>query len=300
MEECHSLLTCVDIKESVRETNDVIGTGNHKIITTAIWRGHRVAYMQVDKRTVTKYGREFNPSTKQNHMEKSLNLLIDLSPSPYVSQVVGYCNTPQIRSFITQLYPLGDSGELDKVLSSEAYKHLDSVATRFRICVSYVMVIDFLHTQSRLGPLVLMDDGDLHKRLTQFLITNDFSLVANDLGRLVQVPTGSRASCRKRITGKTKEFVAPEIRMESDHKSANIECKFDEKIDIWKIPFVCEAFLGKTPEALMLIKNLSVIHAKCKDTFPQNRPTAAHILKEYMHFATQGLTQPSFIGTFNQ
>ena len=105
---------------------------------------------------------------------------------------------------------------------------------------------------------------------------------------------------QRQITG---DFAAPEQRhvactdiLGRDHKQVEIESPsnegtsarraedclalYDEATDIFKIPDVCEFFLG---DAIVteLVEKLSLIRSQCKKTHPFDRPTAVQVLQFY-------------------
>lgn len=56
---------------------------------------------------------------------------------------------------------------------------------------------------------------------------------------------------------------------------------YDEKVDIWKIPDVCNFLIGDIIGASKLQLYLFDIHSKCKQDDPKLRPTAKIVLDYY-------------------
>lgn len=137
----------------------------------------------------------------------------------------------------------------------------------------------------RLGTRVMCDSNDVTKTLQQFLLTDDFQLVLNDLDALPRVnkSAGQLIKCGHReLFG---DFVAPEQlwpypeRDFDDHTMP----PYDEKTDIWKIPDVCEALLGRGIIGTDPIRfKLFRIDQACKNTDPAKRPNATQVLDEYL------------------
>ena len=205
-------------------------------------------------------------------------MLINLQPSPHVSQLVGYCR----NKFVTQHYPLGSAAKINTILGMEDYDKLDNLESRFTLCMSYVDIIKFLHN-SPIGTRVMCDSSDLEKTLSQFLVTNDFKLVVNDVDALPKVDhaTGEKIKCGPRqLYG---DFIAPEQRWDiPDQEFDNSKLPpYDEKTDIYKIPDVCEFFLGDSQASEMLKYHLFKLHKRCKSNDPTERPTATQVAEEY-------------------
>ena len=114
-------------------------------------------------------------------------------------------------------------------------------------------------------------------------MTSNFSLLVNDLDALPKVnrTKGQLIKCgHRQLHG---DFVAPEQLWSRDDVAFNdAEMPgYDEKIDIWKIPDVCEHFLGNVPGADNLRFHLFKIHKQCKHMDPQQRPSAQDVVTEY-------------------
>ena len=196
-----------------------------------------------------------------------------------IIQLIGYCN----NVFITEYHKFRSADKLIPMLEQPEYQKYNTLQTRFRFCLNYAKIIEFFHN-SPYGTRIMCDTNDLRKLLSQYLVTSDLWLVANDLDALPKVnrTAGLLAKCGpRRIFG---DFVAPEQlwpfaeRPFSDSEMPG----YDEKTDIWKLPDVCEHFLGDIQGVLSVKLHLFKIHKQCKSADPLERPTASEIVKEYM------------------
>lgn len=206
-----------------------------------------------------------------------LNLLIALQPSIHVTQYLGACND----IYVTEYHPLGSADSLDFHLSN-TLGATDNLTLRFNLCIDYVSILNRLHTHQN-STLVMCDSNSLHKILTQYLLTSDMRLVVNDLDSIaiLKHSSGSKIKCgHRQLFG---DFVAPE-QLWPFEEDFNDEAMpgYDEKSDIWKVPNVCEFFLGKHKKSQSLQYHLFKIHKQCKSVNPADRPTAKNILMEYI------------------
>ncbi len=195
-----------------------------------------------------------------------------------VIQLLGYCN----NIFVTEYHKLGTADQLVPLLESKLTSH-NTLQVRFGLCVQYVKILRFLHN-SPLGTRVMCDTNDLTKTLSQYLVTSDLCLVANDLDALPKVnrSEGQLIKCGSRqLHG---DFVAPEqLWSRGDDVTFDdaLMPGYNEKTDIWKIPDVCEHFLGRLPAADNLRFHLFKIHKQCKEIRPELRPSADEVVIEY-------------------
>ena len=201
-------------------------------------------------------------------------MLKELQPSKHVTQLLGFCDD----SFVTEYHPYGSAKDLDKLLTV-ALGFNYSLSVRFQLCISYVQVVHFLHS-GPLGTRVMCDSNDLNKLLSQFLVNPDLTLVANDLDALPQVHKGRGVKCGHReLFG---DFVAPEQLWPYDEPyNDELMPSYDEKTDIWKVPDVCNHFLGSSDDTSYIQFHLHKIHKRCKNFNPQERPSAVDILDYY-------------------
>ena len=215
-------------------------------------------------------------SKYKSDFRHGLSMLIGLNPSLQVTQLIGNCQ----NSYITEYHPLGSAENFPDILHREEYQHMDTVPLRFKMCIKYVEAITFIH-QSPIGVRVMCDSNTVEKTLSQFLITESFDLLANDLDALPKVTAESKIKCGHHQLFGT--FVAPEqLWPYKDREFVDKEMPgYDEKTDIWKIPEVCLYLLGESPDSATLSFHLFKIHKQCKEPDPLLRPNATVVLKAY-------------------
>ena len=222
----------------------------------------------------TKYAEDF---------KHGLRMLIGLQPSVYVTQLLGYCED----SFVTEYHNLGTAANIHKVLSTANYKPFDTLTTRFRLCMRYVEILAYLH-DSPIGTRVMCDSNDLQKTLSQFLLTSNLSIVVNDLDALPQVNHSAGIGIKCGHWELFGEFVAPEQLWPNDERDF-IDSEmpsYDEKTDVWKIPDVCEFFIGDFSGSDVLRLHVFKVHAQCKREKAGERPTSNEVLEQYRSIAT--------------
>lgn len=206
----------------------------------------------------------------------NLNMLKSFSPHDNVVQLLGYCNF----SILTEYHELGNALNTEYHLQNSLKIH-DSINVRLQLCSNYASILNFLHN-SPAGVRVMCDSNTLEKTLSQFLLTEEFKLVVNDLDATPSIYTpGNGIHCGKReLSGK---FIAPEQVWPFPEKEFNIDEMplYDEKTDIYKVPDVCNWFLGDSPVADIIKYKLFHIHQSCKNFDPSKRPSADIILKTY-------------------
>ena len=206
-------------------------------------------------------------------------MLQALQQSDFVVQLLGYCETP-IPALITEYHNLGSLDNIDQILQQ---KDTDNIVTRFALCLNYVRIIHYLHT-SPIGTRVMCDSNDLHKTLSQFLVTSDLKVVINDLDALplVDSSTGLRITCGHReLVG---DFIAPEQLWPYPEREFSEESMpgYDEMTDIWKIPSVVDYLLGSGPLGDVVRFNLFKVHSSCRSKDPVDRPSAIQVLDVYL------------------
>jgi len=183
---------------------------------------------------------------------------------------------------VTKYHPYGSAEDLDALLQKTELIKYDSIETRFQLSIDYVSILNFLHN-SPLGTRVMCDSNDIEKALSQYLITNEFHLVLNDVDALPQVmhQQGQLVKCGHReITG---SFVAPEQLWPFKDKEFNNDDMpgYDEKIDIYRIPAVVDRLLSRVPKSNYVRRQLLHLHEQCRQQDPKLRPSAAEVLVEY-------------------
>lgn len=199
-----------------------------------------------------------------------------------VVQLVGFCLEDHV--FVTEHHPLGSLLNLDSVLAQKQHQKHNTWQRRLRLATDYVSILHYLHN-SPAGRRVMCDSNSLEKTLSQFLLTNDFHLVVNDLDALpeVDLSRGLLVKCGHReLTG---DFVAPEqlwpFRNNGKPFSDNLMPGYDEKTDIWKIPDVTLFLMGRVHGGDLVHFHLFQIHKECKMEDPKLRPSALDVLNVY-------------------
>ncbi|KAM4052291.1 protein O-mannose kinase [Anomaloglossus baeobatrachus] len=272
MKNCSAWLNCERINKEVRRLK-LVGEGVVKKVYLAEWKEMKVALSQL---TIPDLRSDFSHGLR---MLKALQ-------SRHVVTLVGYCE--ENGSILTEYHPLGSLNNLDNTFSLPKYKNVNTWQTRLALAIDYVSIIRYLHN-SPLGVLVMCDSNDLDKVLSQYLLTSDFRLVANDLDALPMVDKekGVLVKCGPReITG---DFVAPEQLWPygSDTEFINnLMPPYDEKTDVWKIPAVTNYLLGHGEGSDIVRFHLFDIHTECKKKNPEERPSAQTILDTYKRIMT--------------
>lgn len=191
-----------------------------------------------------------------------------------VIQLVGFCN----NAIVTKYHELGSALNVNHHLRNSLSMY-NNLKTRLDLCISYVSVLEQLHLSS-VGVRVMCDSNTLTKTLSQYLLTEDFKLVVNDLDATPQV-NSKGVICGNRAI--TDPFVAPEQLWPYGTEEYDVKrmLSYDEKTDIYKIPDVCNWFLGNSFEADVVKYKLFTPHKNCKHTDPTKRPNATVLLDIY-------------------
>lgn len=191
--------------------------------------------------------------------------------SKYTSHYLGNCDN---RYLFTKYYNLGPLSNLYFILKKPYRYHFnyESLVADdcFQFCIRYARVIEHLHN-SPFGKRTMCDSNDLHKLLSQFLIDDNLNIIANDLDALPDAATSTIQCGNRSLIG---DLLAPE--------QLNSSNTYDEKIDIYKLPFVCEWFLSLCPKNDLLNLLVHRLHTNCRNENPSKRPNATHILNEYL------------------
>ncbi|CAM1322112.1 POMK (predicted) [Pycnogonum litorale] len=263
MMECHPWLDCNQI--SRLRIIKLIGEGHVKKAYLAKWNDYNVV-INVEKTKM--YRNDFLSNIERHRV---------LNPSSYISQFLGWCN----HTYLVEYYPLGASINIHNYLA-DALPSQNTIDRRFTLCIDYVKILAHLHNH-RNGPFVFCDSNHVHKINLQLLLTNDLHLVLNDLDAL-PVNNGNGIICGQRqLDG---DLLAPEQLWPYENKTFDIKLmpSYTEKIDIWKIPDVCDYFLEEL-NADSLRFSLIRINERCKARKPSLRPSADIVLKEYLEIA---------------
>lgn len=180
-------------------------------------------------------------------------------------------------------YKHGTLRFLDKLLRRPELFHYNNIQTRFQLCVDYVRVLAYLHN-SPIGVRVMCDTPFLEKLLDQYLITDDFHLVVNDVDGLEEVT--KKGACHKRPANDSlqsrMEMESQGLPTATEPLNFQLRPAYDEKIDIWKIPWVVEKLLGSVKWSSFAKSELQEIMEKCHAVDPRQRPSASEVLQEML------------------
>ncbi|XP_069195127.1 protein O-mannose kinase-like [Procambarus clarkii] len=126
----------------------------------------------------------------------------------------------------------------------------------------------------------MCDSSTLNKTLEQYLISSSLNLILNDVDALPEVGHEGIICGHKELQG---SFVAPEQRWPYSMQVYDEKkmVPYDEKVDIWKIPAVCNYYLGKSEGAKAFRYHVYPIHKQCREKLPRNRPSASEVLQFY-------------------
>ncbi|XP_015362982.1 protein O-mannose kinase [Marmota marmota marmota] len=267
MKNCSPWLSCEELRTEVRQLKRV-GEGAVKRVFLSEWKERKVALSRLTSLEM------------RDDFLCGLQMLKSLQ-SKHIVTLLGYCE--EDNTILTEYHPLGSLSNLEKTLNLSKYQNVNTWQHRLQLAMDYVGVINYLH-HSPLGTLVMCDSNDLPKTLSQYLLTSNFSIVANDLDALplVNHSSGTFVKCGHReLHG---DFIAPEQLWpfgEDIPFHDDLMPSYDEKIDIWKIPDVSSFLLGHVEGSDMVRFHLFDIHKACKSQNPAERPTAQDILDTY-------------------
>lgn len=260
MTECHPWLSCHDMK--FLDFGELIGFGAVKQVYKSVWQNDTIAIVYI------------NNNDYLTDFLHGFEMLKELGPSSHIVQLVGFCLESKV--YLTEYHPLGDSRNIHSALIAH---NITSLRKRFELCIDYVKIIAFLH-DSPLGKRVMCDSSSLNKTLEQYLITSSLNLIVNDLDALPQVGPRGITCGHKELQG---SFIAPEQKWPYPgvQYEEHTMPPYTEKVDIWKIPPVCNYFLGKSAAAQVFRYHVHPIHRQCRNKLPQNRPAAGEVLIFY-------------------
>ena len=179
---------------------------------------------------------------------------------------------------VTMYYKHGSGKNLDGRLQKPEFSHYNNLQTRFQLIVDYVKILNYLHN-SPIGTIVMCDTATSHKALSQYLITDDFHLVVNDLDNTPLVTQANGILCKHRRATPPNTWFSPEQR--GIFQSGSIP-KTDEKVEIWRIPAIMKKLLGDVDGSSFVRSKLEKVMRRCQATNPQQRPTANEVVQELL------------------
>lgn len=255
--DCHPLFTCKDVNQM--KPIKLLASGIVKNIWLVEWQSQNIVMSKLRDQY---FAEDFNANLDNMQFFKASN---------YVTNWLGNCG----NAIFTQYYPHGNA--LNLHLLYDSYK-ITSFKNRFHLCVNYAQIISLLHNHS----MVMCDSNSVAKTLTQFLITNQFEIILNDMDALPRLDKFKLATkCgHHQIIG---DLVAPEQQWPYQDKYYNHSLMpfYNEKVDIWKLPDICQWILGDVFVPEMALKMLHFIHRKCKLIDHTHRPSANEIVRFY-------------------
>ncbi|KAL9975561.1 hypothetical protein ACROYT_G012736 [Oculina patagonica] len=259
---CEPLLNCSDIALQVQNRQRIRG-GFTKNIWLADWKGHEVVYLKCKSEGVKT--RCLRGMTRMEKLQ-----------SPFVTNLIGKCY--EKLEIVTAYYKHGSAKTLNQLLRRPQFSNFNNIQTRFQLIVDYVKIMNFMHN-SPIGTRVMCDTGNMGKLLSQYLITDDFHLVVNDLDNTPDVRQEDRILCNGLKRKGSGEWYAPEQRW-SDN--LDLTPKNNEKIEIWKVPAIVEKLLGEVDGSSFVTGKLERMLKRCQATNSKKRPTANELLQELL------------------
>ena len=178
-------------------------------------------------------------------------------------------------------YKHGSAKTVGQLLQKPQFSQYNNIQTRFQLILDYVKIMNYMHN-SPIGILVMCDTRSMDKLLTQYLITDNFHMIVNDLDVTPEVSDMNGMLCKNAKALKREgsvQWLAPEQR--SPYRP-DLMPKNDEKIDVWKIPAVVEELLGGVDGSSFVKSKLERVMKRCQATNSHERPTANEVLQELL------------------
>lgn len=287
---CQPYLDCNSIYEQVQVRDQVFAKGIGKQVRAGRWyygdadSPEQDLYIKiafVETKPSSEGGANQSPRIQERVKVGALNLL-RLQPSRHVQKVLGYCfEDEQNRTLIISEYCA--HGNLGEFVGGHFYAPWNTVR-RVEFAISLVEAIDYLHN-SPMGTRINCDMNRLHRSLTQFLVTEDFRIVLNDVDDIPLVTGAARCSWGN-DDRMSEQFIAPEQRYNST-AAGRLGIMHTEKIDIWKLPDMVIHMMLKNcgSEAIRrqvttVLYTLGDVLRACKDPIASNRPSTRDLLAQ--------------------
>lgn len=267
MVECKARLNCDQIRNLTKGRN-LIGGGGVKRIYTADLQGSSVVIARVKRFKFNQY----------------LDSMVELQQTGIVAQLIGMCEEPAWPEVVLQYHSLGSLLTVSQLP--------DVLSLRWRIIMSYLDVVEKLHNRVPRSPRVLCDASRTEITLSQFLLTDDFRVVLNDVDELIAAGADGKVRCNCNIIRGGSEFDENGERpggclVPPEQKQCGTNIYYTEKIDIWKIPDITRAIIGDSPEALSVWDELHHLHQECKNSNPNMRPPIEYVVDKYKQLQYQ-------------
>ena len=272
---CVHLLTCNELQYGIQIGSALYQLGNWELYA-ARWNTYDVIYAVF-------------LSSDDGAVVFDFESVKGLVPHDNLLYPIGMCDEDGDRPellFAWRDDVLGRADKLDSILMRKT--GCDNEIVRFKLAIDYVQILVHLHTgyiRSR-SHNIMCNSHSLSLLLSQFLVTADSTLILGAFDNLPMLKMDTSNNKGAKIVCSQRElkgsFVAPEQKW--PYQSSKVfnptqQPGYTEKTDIWKIPDIALALLGKGGEK---IKNfLAVMHRKCKNLEASKRPTALQVLREY-------------------
>ena len=196
---------------------------------------------------------------------------------------------------VTVYYKHGSALGLDWLLRQPELSQYNNIRTRLQLSVDYVRIMDYLHN-SPIGVRVQCDGLSSRKLRSQYLITDDFHMVVNDVDSLEEVTKDGGCEKRPNVSRSVeKEIERQRWQKVSEPLPFHFGPAYDEKIDIWKLPWIVERLLGGVKGSSFVKSQLGEIMEWCHAIDPQHRPTAKEVLEELLRVQQLIVTNLSYI-----
>ncbi|XP_054707513.1 protein O-mannose kinase-like [Uloborus diversus] len=270
---CHPWLSC----ETELVIISVISLSVVKMVYLTKWQNYEVVLSVLSSKIY------------KDDFEQNLFMLKSLSGNSFVIQLLGFCD----NMIITEYHPLGNALNTHYHFS-HYLKPYDSIQTRLKLCINYVAIIELLHS-SPVGVRVMCDSNTLEKTLSQYLLKTSLELVVNDLDATPEVNNITKRGIHCGKNAPLGDLVAPEQKWLNINQKFNLSNMplYDEKTDIWKIPNICNWFLGESSDADIVKYQLFKINQLCKNIKPAERPSASNIKEAYEKIYAKQFQQKS-------
>ena len=170
-------------------------------------------------------------------------------------------------------YKHGSTRTVGRLLQKPEFSHFNNIQTRFQLLVDYVKIMNYMHNSS-IGVRVMCDSFTIDQLLSQYLITDDFHLVVNDLDHATDARQVDGILCNE-FAKEANSWFAPEQKGLSESDT-------DEKVEIWKIPVIAQRLLSDVDGSSFVKSKLEKVMTRCQATNPQQRPTANEVLQELL------------------
>ena len=192
-------------------------------------------------------------------------------------------------------YKHGSPNLLDRLLRRRDLSTHNNIQTRFQIAVDYVRIMNYLHN-SPIGVLVTCDGVSVPKLLLQYLITDDFHMIVNDLDSLIEVTEDGGCAKRPNVSrALQRERERRGWPKEGQPLHFHLAPTYDEKIDIWKLPWIVKRLLDSVKGSSFANSELREIMEWCNVIDPQQRPTANEVLQVLLRVQQFIVTNSSYI-----